>query len=250
LAITFPTAYPANLTDAHWQQSKNKLDKLSKSGLGPLLKKAEADWKAVKWDVLKESKRKPDIAIGFLASLKADRAKAQALLDGPVKTAQQSLKAASEKAHKVSKQLTLSKGAADVAKAMSQDLHDQAQLLKGIKLTDFDQALTALESDNRAQDGIHASFASKVQDGLAILRTDPSFNGWGQANMNKKAGEVYSHILSAIQVGRTDFQARKAAWASIMTLTTSANKVIKGADAVADKKAIKKYVADVVKLIG
>jgi len=37
MAITFPTAYPTDLTNTHWQSKKNKLDKLSKSGLGPLL---------------------------------------------------------------------------------------------------------------------------------------------------------------------------------------------------------------------
>ena len=248
MAITFPTAYPANLTDAHWQQSKNKVDKLSKSGLGPLLKKAEADWKAVKWNAMVASKRQDNLK-DMLGGLKILKANAQAEIDGPVKTAYKSLKAASEKAHKVSKQLTLSKGAADVAKAMTQDLHDQAQLLKAIKLDDWDRDLANLANDNRAQDGIHTTNANKVQDGLAILRTDPSFQGWTQANMSKKTGDTYSHVLSAIQVGRMDFKTRKEAWAKTVTLSKAADNVIKGTDAVADKKVIKSYIAQMVKLL-
>src|SRR5258708_334654 len=249
MAITFPTAYPADLTNTHWQASKNKLDKVSKSGLGPLLDKAQADWGHVKWDVMHEKKRKPDVT-DLLGSLKADRVLAQKELAGPVKTAYDSLKAASEKAYKVSKVITLSKGAAATAVAMSTKLHNQGQFLKAIKLTDFDTAVAELEVAAKGQDGIFDKGIAAVERGLAVLRTDPSFTGWEKAGMLDKPSYVRSQVYSAIQVGRKDFQPRKPVWLNITNLTTSANNTIKGTDAAADKKAVKKYVADVAKLMG
>jgi len=249
MAITFSTAYPANLTNAHWQKSKNKLDKVSKSGLGPLLNKAQADWGKIKWDVLQEKKRKPDPA-DFLGSLKADHLLAKQELAGPVKTAYDSLKAASVKAHKVSKTLTLSKGAATTAAAMSGDLHQQALLLKGIKLTDFEQAITEMEAAAKAQDGIYKKGVADVEKGLGVLRSDPSFTGWEKAGMLNKTSYVRSQVYSAIQVGRKDFQPRKQPWLTITNMTQAAEKVVKGADASADTKAIVKYVKEVEKLMG
>ncbi len=249
MAIKFVTTYPDNLKDAHWQSSKSKLDKVSKSGLGPLLKKAEADWKAVSWDAMKAARRTDDL-YDLLGGLKVSSAKAKAELDGPVKTAYNSLKAASEKAFKVSKQVTLSKGAADVAKTMSTDLQKQSQLLKGIKLDDWDKALSDLKVVNNSQDAIYDQNFSKIQDGLAELRIDPSHTGWGKANLKKRTGETNSHILSAIQVGRTDFRTRKETWFKVVKLTNAANDVVKGTDAVADKKVIKSYITQMVKLLG
>jgi hypothetical protein len=249
MAITFATVYPDNLKDPHWQSSKSKLDKASKSGLGPLLKKAEADWKAVSWDAMKAARRKDDL-YDLLSGLKDSSAKAKAELEGPVKIAYNSLKAASEKAHKVSKQVTLSKGAALVAKAMSADLHNQAQLLKAIKLDDWDKELADLKVVNNAQDAIYDQNLSKIQDGLAELRTNPTFDGWGKANLKKRAGDTNSHVLSAIQVGRLDFRTRKETWFNVVKLTNAANNIVKGTDAAADKKVIKSYITQMVKLLG
>lgn len=249
MAITFSTAYPADLTNTHWQSKKNKLDKVSKSGLGPLLTKAQADWGRVKWDVMQEKKRTPDVS-DMLGSAKADRVLAQKELAGSVAVAYKSLKAASEKAYKVSKGITLSKGASAAALAMSTKLHSQALLLKAIKLTDFDQAVAQMDNAAKGQDAIFEKGIADVEKGLAVLRTDPSFTGWEKAGMLNKTSYVRSQVYSAIQVGRKDFQPRKKAWMDITNLTTAAEKTIKGTDAAADKKAVKKFVAEVMKLMG
>jgi len=249
MAITFATTYPTTLTNAHWQKAKNKLDKLSKSGLGPALNTAQADWNRVNWNALQEKKRTPDVS-DMLGSAKAARVLAQKEIAGSVKKAYTSLQAASTKAFKVSKTVTLSKGAAAAAKTMSTKLHEQAMLLKGIKLNDFDEAISGLEEAAKAQDGIYDKGVEAVEKGLAVLRTDPSFTGWEKAGMLNKTSYVRSQVYSAIQVGRKDFQSRKPAWLEITKLTTAAENTIKGSDPTADKKAVKKYVTDVVKLMG
>lgn len=249
MAITFKTAYPANLTNAQWQQAKNKADKLSKSGLGPLLDKAQADWGQVNWDRMHEKKRKPDVG-DLLGSLKADYALAKQELAGPVKTAYDSLKAASAKAHKVSKAITLSKSASAYAAALSLRLHQQALLLKSIKLTDFEQQLADMEQAAMGQDGVYKKGVADVERGLGVLQRDPTFKGWEKAGMLNKTSFVRSQVYSAIQVGRKDFAPRKQTWLTITNLTQAAEKaVVKDADA-ANLKIIVKYVKEVEKLIG
>jgi hypothetical protein len=195
-----------------------------------------------------EKKQPPD-PTNFLGSLKANRATAQQQLDGPVNTAYLAVMAASRKARDTGNKKGLSKPAAAAAKALSNKLQQQGAKLKGIKLTDFDTQISEMQKAADAQDGIYAKGVADVNRGLGVLKADPSFTGWEKAGMLNKASYVRSQVYSAIQVGRTDFQALKPAWSSITGLTTTANNTVKGTDPAGDTKIIKKYLVDVNKLV-
>ena len=59
MAITFPTAWPAALTDAAWQKKKSFMDKAkskTKTGLGASLTTAQKAWNLIKFDNLVATK--------------------------------------------------------------------------------------------------------------------------------------------------------------------------------------------------
>ena len=75
MAITFPTAWPAALTDAAWQKKKSFMDKAkskTKTGLGAELIKAQKAWNLVKFDNLIATK------VPMTSPDTADRAKVAA----------------------------------------------------------------------------------------------------------------------------------------------------------------------------
>jgi hypothetical protein len=251
MAITFPTAYPAELTNKPWQKQKSFLDKAkakTKTGLGALLDKAEQEWGKINWNVMIEKKQTPDPS-NFLGSHKANRLAAQQQIDGQVNTAYLALMAASRKARDTAAIKGLSKTAITAATTLSNKLQQQAAKLKGIKLTDFDAQVDALQKAADAQDGIYDKGVADVNRGLGVLKADSSFAGWEKAGMLNKTSYVRSQVYSAIQVGRTDFQPLKPAWLTVTKLTTETENKVKGADPAGDTKIIKKYLTDVNKLV-
>lgn len=248
MAVTFKTQYPAELTNAAWQKAKGKLDKLTKTGLGPLLDEAQRAWGAINFNLLNEKKQTYDIS-NLLESSTARYQEAQQHLAGPVNTANLALLQASRKARDIAQKKKLSKPAVAAATTLSNALQKQAALLKSIKLTDYDKYILELKRSNAAQTGLYQKGLEKVTNKVKGLAGDPTLAGWNKANLVNDTAEVRSQVYGAIQVGRKDFQPFKAAWVKITSLTGQLDGVVKGADPAADQKAIKKYVKDVQTLL-
>jgi hypothetical protein len=146
MAITFEQKYPTALKNAAWQKSKSFKDKAkakTKTGLGEALTAAETAWGLIEFDVLIAAKQ--NLGGKSLAQKQTAAGKAHTYLDGPVKTAINSLEAASRKANETAKNTSLSTKAATAARTLSGALQQQAIKLHNIKLDDFQAETAAMQ---------------------------------------------------------------------------------------------------------
>jgi hypothetical protein len=133
------TAWPAALTNAAWQKKKSFLDKAkskTKTGLGAELAKAETAWKQVDFKILDASKNPMPRVVDAENAKKA----AAAHLKTVVGAASAAALLAAKKAADTKNNKSLSSDARKAAAEIEKGLLKQAQALKTIKLTDFDEA--------------------------------------------------------------------------------------------------------------
>ena len=141
MAITFPTAWPAALTDAAWQKKKSFMDKAkskTKTGLGASLTAAQKAWNLIKFDNLVATK------VPITTGKMADEAKvaAQTHLATVAAAASKAALAAAAKAAATKNLAGLSSTAKAAAASIETGLLAQAAHLRDIKLDDFDTAKT------------------------------------------------------------------------------------------------------------
>jgi hypothetical protein len=142
MAITFPTAYPAELKNAAWQKKKSFIDKAkasTKTGLGAALTKAEQEWGKIKFAALAA---KPSDALSERIASES-KAFAQKYHQGQVEVARKALLAAGKLASTTSHNTALSKTARAAALDLSNKMARQALRLQLIKFDDFDDAIAA-----------------------------------------------------------------------------------------------------------
>jgi hypothetical protein len=133
------TKWPAALSNAAWQKKKSFLDKAkskTKTGLGAELLRAEAAWKQIQFKLL-DAKQVP-----MPRPVDVDNAKQAAAthLKTAGSAASKTLLAAAAKAAATKNNKALSADARKAAAAIEKGLLTQARLIKGIKLSDFDDA--------------------------------------------------------------------------------------------------------------
>ncbi|MEP7357632.1 MAG: hypothetical protein ABI847_10365 [Anaerolineales bacterium] len=143
MAITFPTAWPAALTDAAWQKKKSFMDKAkskTKTGLGASLTTAQKAWGLVKFDNLIATK------VPMTTGEQADQAKvaAQNHLNTVAAAASRAALDAAAKAATTKNIAGLSSTAKAAAATIEKGLLAQAAHIRDIKLDDFDTAKSDL----------------------------------------------------------------------------------------------------------
>lgn len=155
-----------------WQKAKNLIDKGTKTGLGAeliLLRKS--------YDSTKETLKKLDsMMVGKMRDedeIKAAKAEAQKVLDGPVVAGLITrLNAASTKAKAVAK-MKLSKGAVKAATDLAAAFDAAKKALEDEKLTDFDAKLNVMAQHYAAQRKDFKPSAIALQQVLLKLEKNP-----------------------------------------------------------------------------
>ena len=229
MAITFNQKYPAALTNAAWQKKKSFKDKTkskTKTGLGTLLTKAEANWGKIKFDKLIAAKQ--SLQGKNVAALKIAAKAAQDYLDGPVvQQAIAALDAAASKARTTAANTALSTTAATAATALTGALTAQAKLLRDIKLADF-QPATSVHLEIGEREKNHTAYLRSMDGIVDELRSGKTKENWEGQPIN----EV---VNNAVKVTGLLFEATadphwhdtNNLWREIFDAYTTANNQIK-----------------------
>jgi hypothetical protein len=170
--------YPALITDREWQKKKkfkDKLRKVTKTGLGAELIKAEAAYKKIKFDLL-DAKMQGKWPSGD--AIVEGKERAEDHYARVVKPAITIFLRASKKAHLATKNAALSKQAQTAAAAISKELMKHVAAWNSIEFDDFDEAL------DRWRQGI-ARWRQRLDgnvdtlEGLIdALADDPKLDNW------------------------------------------------------------------------
>jgi hypothetical protein len=139
MSVTFPTAWPAALTDKEWQKKKSfkdKTKKANKTGLGAELIKAQKAWDLIKFDNFIASKH----VMTTTVLVDQFKSAAETHRTTVVKAASSAIMAAAEKARVTKGNATLSTTAQTAAATIERGLLKQSGFLRDISLSDFDDA--------------------------------------------------------------------------------------------------------------
>jgi hypothetical protein len=222
----FPIKYPNDLTNTYWQKQKSFIDKAkakTKTGLGAALTNAEKAWNAVHFDrlVFDDAKRKTH----NLAKYRAFRTTAQKemLL---VDTAEQRLGAALKLANTSKVNAALSPAAKQTANQIASELQSRVNWLKGIRLTDFDQAIATAEAAARDAEAQYRASHDALKTMAASLEKSPTLTNWSTQQPDLKSRSLRNAAADAFRLGGDTFKARKDEADQIYEFLKEANHVI------------------------
>ena len=256
MAVTFPTVYPAALTNAAWQKKKSFKEKLkskTKTGLGASLDAAQKAWKKIPFDTLAASKQAQTRGVRSYLTVQANRAAAQEALDGPVNAAYEALMAASRMARDTANNAALSAGSKTAATAISNAAMKQAVLLKGIKLGDFDEEINEGLAEQQRGEQEYLQRIAQIKQILAQLRAQPTEEAWQRAgdDLDNAIFLSYHFVITSVETLKLEnYRGARAAWAKIDELHGRAKPAVKAAatqvdKAIAVRDALREYNRDV-----
>lgn len=195
--------YPKALTNADWQKAKGKIGKLTKTGLGDALEKAEAAFKKIDLGVLDPSSN-PLKSLEELNDA-VDRAKKHyaATVVPFSKELDNVVKAAKDAEAKLKKAL----GGKDAAKAAA-DVQKEAEVLRvSCKSLDLERAVEKVKADIQKKNELAAKHLNdslkKFATGAATFLREPSKQSW-EANI-KQQGRSVSNSVAQLQAYRAKF---------------------------------------------
>jgi hypothetical protein len=241
MSVTFPTAYPAALTNAAWQKKKTFKEKLkskTKTGLGETLIAAEKAWKLVPFTTLAANKQAQTRGVRSYLTVQHNRAAAQEAINGSVNTAHLALMAASRKANATSQNAALSPASKTAATTLSSALMKQAVLLKGIKLDDFDEEINEGLATQQRGEQEYRQRIGQIQQILTQLRTQPTQEAWERAQdaLDKAIFLSYHFVITSVDTLKLDnYKPVRPVWARIDELNGRAKPAIKAAAQQVDK---------------
>ncbi|MCV2867515.1 hypothetical protein OEW28_02610 [Defluviimonas sp. WL0002] len=195
--------YPKALTNADWQKAKGKIGKLTKTGLGDALTKAEAAFKKIDKSVLDPSSN-PLKTMDELQDA-VDRAKKHyaATVVPFAKELDNVIKAAKDAESKLGKAI----GGKDAAKAAAAVQKEAEWLRVGCKSLDLEKPVEKVKADIQKKNDLAAKFLNdslkKFATGAATFLRSPSKESW-ESNI-KQQGRSVSNSVAQLQNYRAKF---------------------------------------------
>lgn len=195
--------YPKALTNADWQKEKGKVGKLTKTGLGDALDKAEAAFKKIDHSTLDPSSN-PSKSMEELAD-KVDKAKKHyaAAVVPFSKELENVIKAAKDAEAKLKKAI----GGGSAAKAAAA-VGKEADVLKvGCKSLDLETPIAKVKADIQKKNDLAAKLLNdslkKFATGAATFLRDPNKASW-ESNI-KQQGRSVSNSVAQLANYRAKF---------------------------------------------
>jgi hypothetical protein len=145
MAITFSTQYPANVKNSYWQGKKKFKEKVksdTKTGLGDLLKDAEAKWKLIPFKKLDAAQLNAPNYPKALSNLK----EAETIKKTQVKAARDAITLAMNHAKATARNPALSNSTQTEATGLANRLSTLQGYLTGLPLDDLKQAAVNLKA--------------------------------------------------------------------------------------------------------
>jgi len=235
MSITFKTKYPTAVTNAAWQKKKSFLDKAkskTKTGLGDTLKQAEAAWNKIPWDKLRADKQPGNPKLRPFTAAIANRAAAQKILAGQVRTAITALDKAADKARATAKNTALSKPAIKAATTLAGNLVFQANLLRSIILTDLEQEINTGQRDFNKLENDYLKWIQDVEARLKDLDRNFTPANWKRhvKMLDESIFKGYHFTITSIDsLGMKEYVSARQRWKALDELYGTTKKAIERA---------------------
>ena len=195
--------YPKALTNADWQKAKGKIGKLTKTGLGDALDKAEAAFKKIDKTILDPSSNPMKTMEELKDAVERAKKHYAAAVVPFSKELDNVVKAAKEAEAKLKKAL----GGKDAAKAAAAVQKEAEVLRVGCKSLDLEKAVAKVKADIEKKNDLAAKLLNdslkKFAAGAGAFLRGPSKDSW-ESNI-KQQGRSVSNSVAQLQNYRAKF---------------------------------------------